>query len=313
MLKLLSWWEPMQKYILTLDVGGTKVESGRVEARGGTLELVYTETFLTETFPRGVQQVFIDRIVELVVEHRTGQIEAFGLSFHGTVDQDGNVLWSSLLGNATPVALQTKLRARLGIPVVVANDVLCQAEAEAICGLGQAHKHVTVVNLGTGLRIAQIVDGRVVIGGQGSAGSVGWLSLDFPDLPAPTPFHDLLAGYGLTRVYNGLGGDEIGAEGIFKRVKQGERRAERALTIFTAALGKLFLLISAFYNPEVIVLTGSLTLSSDMFLKRICDEYEGNLPKIFRPARVVVSRLEHSATLGAAILASRKLESQGRV
>lgn len=96
-----------------------------------------------------------------------------GVSLPGIVaHQEGVVRHSPLLGwNRVPFA--DLLRERLGLPVLIENDVNALAAAQAWFGLGRGHDSFLVVTIGRGVGLGIVVDGKVYRGPRGGAGEVG--------------------------------------------------------------------------------------------------------------------------------------------
>ncbi len=104
-----------------------------------------------------------------------GHLLGVGVGVPGSVDaQDSGVVAAPTLGWAD-AQVGPMLRARLGLPVLVENDVNTLAVADRLYGAGQQHSTYMVVTIGRGIGCGVVVDGSVYRGAFGGAGEIGHL------------------------------------------------------------------------------------------------------------------------------------------
>jgi N-acetylglucosamine repressor len=110
-----------------------------------------------------------------------------GINLPGIVEHhSGRVRHSPLLG-WYDVPFAELLGRRLGLPVLVENDVDALAAAEAWFGLGSQHDTFLVVTLGRGVGLGIVIDGRVYRGPHGGAGEFGHITVTPPPRLSPVP------------------------------------------------------------------------------------------------------------------------------
>lgn len=109
-------------------------------------------------------------------------IAALGLDLPGIVDTDQKTVRHSPLLGWDDVPLGHTLEDRLGVPVLVENDVNALAHAEAWFGHGREHDSFLIVTLGRGVGLGIVLHGEVYRGPHGGAGEFGHVLLD-PDGP----------------------------------------------------------------------------------------------------------------------------------
>jgi predicted NBD/HSP70 family sugar kinase len=110
------------------------------------------------------------------------QLLGIGVGIPGSVDsQDTGVVDAPTL-SWTDAQVGPALRASLGVPVLVENDVNTLAVAERLYGIGQSHLSYLVVTIGRGIGCGIVVDGAVYRGAGGGAGEIGHIpiSVDGP-------------------------------------------------------------------------------------------------------------------------------------
>lgn len=110
------------------------------------------------------------RITEALVARADRPVIGVGVGSPGLVDADGCVLSAPGLG-WSDVALQSELEARVGLPVLVANDANAAALAERTFGGGS--DDMIVVRIGRGVGSGLVVGGHPVQGSRWAAGEIG--------------------------------------------------------------------------------------------------------------------------------------------
>ncbi|NKX51259.1 ROK family protein, partial [Arthrobacter deserti] len=151
-----------------VDIGGTKVAAGVVDAQGRVLAEDVRPTPGDD--PREVEQVIAGLVRGLAGSFAVGSV---GVGAAGWMDLDGGtVLFSPHLAwRHEP--LRANLQALLGRRVLVANDADAAAWAEWRFGAGRGQRRLVCITLGTGIGGAMINDGRIERGNWGVAGEFG--------------------------------------------------------------------------------------------------------------------------------------------
>jgi glucokinase len=159
-----------------VDVGGTKIAGGVVDARGEVLRRARRDTPSTDS--KAVQ----DAIAELVAELRTAvsadlapdeDVCAVGIGAAGFVDAArATVLFApNLAWRDEP--LRAEVAARVGLPVVVENDANAAAWGETRFGAAAGRENAVCVTVGTGIGGGVVVDGHLLRGRFGMAAEFG--------------------------------------------------------------------------------------------------------------------------------------------
>ncbi|QHK18773.1 ROK family glucokinase [Pseudarthrobacter psychrotolerans] len=151
-----------------IDIGGTKVAAGVVDADGRILSEARRSTPGSD--PRAVEQVIVELVDELGAGHRVWSV---GIGAAGWMDLDGGtVLFSPHLAWRNE-PLRENLQRLLRRPVLLTNDADAAAWAEWRFGAGQGEDRLVCITLGTGIGGAMVMDGRVERGRFGVAGEFG--------------------------------------------------------------------------------------------------------------------------------------------
>ncbi|MQA86322.1 MAG: ROK family glucokinase [Streptosporangiales bacterium] len=165
----MGWSRPvLERFTVGLDIGGTKVVAGIVDAAGNVLDRRRGET------PSKSPQATEDVIVELVAELGSRwDVASVGIGAAGFVDAGrSNVLFAPHLAwRREP--LRDRVQQRLRLPVIVENDANAAAWAEWRFGTARGEDHLLCVNLGTGIGGAIVHGGVLYRGKYGVAGEFG--------------------------------------------------------------------------------------------------------------------------------------------
>jgi len=151
-----------------VDVGGTKVAAGVVDAQGKIIEKLRRAT--PSASPARTEQAIAGVVTELLSRHEAG---AVGLGAAGFIDEERasvrfapNLAWRD-------EPLRLRVEDLVGLPVVVENDANASVWAEARFGAARGHPHVIFVGVGTGIGAGMMLDGRLYRGQWGMAGEPG--------------------------------------------------------------------------------------------------------------------------------------------
>jgi len=158
--------------VVGIDLGGTKIFGALVDPEAGGAGAVLGDA--RAATPTGGVDDVLDA-VEAMVRSLDPTPAAVGIGTPGVVEPGtGRVLLApNVAGFDRPVPVGDLLRARLGCPVAVGNDVNVAALGEARAGAAVGHADVLAVWLGTGLGAGLVLDGRLRTGPHGLAGELG--------------------------------------------------------------------------------------------------------------------------------------------
>jgi glucokinase len=151
-----------------VDVGGTKVAAGVVDAHGRIVEKIKRLT--PAASPAGTEQVIVEVVTELIGRH---DVDAVGIGAAGFVDETRSTVMfaPNLAWRDEPV--KKRVEERLGRSVLVENDANAAAWAEAKFGAARGHAHAVLIAVGTGIGAGFMLDGRLYRGRWGAAGEPG--------------------------------------------------------------------------------------------------------------------------------------------
>ncbi len=303
---------------LGLDLGGTKIASGIVDASGRVLSALRIPTPAN-----GVRQ---DLAALFDAAHSAASaagipwksVRAVGVGVPGAFDPKTRTVWAPNLPGWKRMPLENLLGRALRKPVFVEGDRNVQALAEAWL-VHPRVRNLVFLTVGTGIGAGIIVDGRVVSGSRGVAGAAGWMAIErewqtrFARIGC---LEALAAGPAVSRLAreaarknprSALGallrsGQDLTAEQVVLAARRGDRCARQVLEEVGSNLGRGVAGIISLLNPEIVVLGGGLAGAGHLIL----DPLRAAAPKWGQPlassqVRIVRSELgEDAGILGAA-------------
>jgi glucokinase len=301
---------------LGVDIGGTKTRVGVVGAGHRVLEVREAPTPARDG-PAAVLEVVAALGRELA--GRFTGLAGCGVGTAGVVDPaSGAVLASTdaLAGwPGTPVG--PRLRALLGLPVQVDNDVNAFAVGEAAAGAARGRAHVLAVMVGTGVGGAFLLDGRPWRGAHHNAGEVGHLPVPgFGDRPCSCGgrghLESVSAGPAMAASYRRRAGEAVPFATVARRAEAGHGPAAEVVDEGGRVLGQLLAGLVNAVDPEVVVLGGGAAQPGGRYWDQAERHYRRHLLPTVREVPLLAPRLGRDAVLvGAAELARRDRLERG--
>ncbi|HSP20974.1 MAG TPA: ROK family protein [Planococcus sp. (in: firmicutes)] len=283
--------------VLGIDIGGTKVRMGVIDAGG---QILYEEQIPTRIplYP------YLEENVLRVLALRP-DISAIGVGTHGFVDpKQGKVIYAAeTLPGWTGTPVKEWLGKATGKRVEVENDANVVALAEAKFGAAQGLDRVVVLTLGTGLGGGILWDGKLLSGGpHGGAAELG---------------HMILYPNGVKCACGRLGCSEMYVSGtaLRRRIKEAglamtppelfenaktDPAAEKVVEEFTADLAIVISSLQAAFDMEMLIIGGGVSEAAHLWMDSLQRQLK---PVLLNPLDIEVARFENDAgILGAALL-----------
>lgn len=161
--------------VLGVDIGGTKVAVGIVDAQGKILKQGRTPMSANSSAEEGFAAVAA-AIDSLLSE----SIRSIGICAPGPLDpKTGVILNPPNLPCWRNFPLAEKIAARYSIPSKVDNDANAAALAETLWGAAKGFRYVFYATVGTGIGTGIVFDNAIYHGNTGSAGEGGHVSIDY--------------------------------------------------------------------------------------------------------------------------------------
>lgn len=168
------------RYVIGVDLGGTNVRASLI-TRDGEIVRQARRPSLQDHQPSATLDQIVGAAAEVIEEEAlgTGDVLGVGIGLPGIMDiGTGICFWSPNFPQWKDVPIGPEVGKGLGMPAFILNDAKCAALGELIHGAGKGARNMVMITLGTGIGGAIVVDGRLLIGPNGSIGEVGHHTID---------------------------------------------------------------------------------------------------------------------------------------
>ena len=264
--------------ILAIDLGGTQIRAAHVSP-----DLTVSCRRAEETRDEEGVEAVIDRICSYARAVRDDARRAglpdpigIGISSPGPLDPwHGVVIAPPNLAGWRDVPLTARVAAGVGLPTFLERDTNAAVIAEWRYGAARHADDAVYVTVSTGIGGGLIVNGRPVIGKDGSAGEIGHITveIDGPLCGDGMPGHAEAIGSGTAIAREGRAllerGEapglaslartaEVDAELVARAADEGDAACQGVLDRAWTAIGAMCASLVNTLNPEVVVLGGSI-------------------------------------------------------
>lgn len=208
----------------------------------------------------------LGQILATEVAELDDRLLGVGVGVPGSVDSQASGIVDAPTLGWQHAQVGPVLRAALGTPVLVDNDVNTLAAAERLYGIGRDHSAYLVVTIGRGIGCGIVVDGGIYRGANGGAGEIGHIPVwaaDESGLPPCT-----CGSTGCLEAYIGAAGivrtararKVIGPRGtlptLLRAATTGDTAAQQIFEEAGSMLGRALAGVIHTVDPEVVVLMG---------------------------------------------------------
>jgi glucokinase len=163
------------KLVMGVDIGGTKIAVGLVDATGKIVSQGRAPMVANHTAEAGLLAV-IGAIDSLWSE----DVRSIGICAPGPLDpKTGVILNPPNVPCWRNFSLGEKVASQYSVPVIVDNDANAAALAETLWGAARGYRYVFYATIGTGIGSGIVLDGHIYHGHTGSAGEGGHVSIDY--------------------------------------------------------------------------------------------------------------------------------------
>ena len=293
------------KRVIGVDLGGTKIATGLVDADGGLRERHELPT------PTESQEGLLDTIAAQIEALADEDIGAVGIGVPSVIDPASGKALGSVNIPLRDVALADVLQERSGLPVAVGNDGNVAALAEWKLGAGRGVDGLVMLTLGTGVGGGVVLDGALYEG-IAELGHVVVVADGPPcqgNCTGRGHLEAVASGSAADRAAEKLWGEGANAELLVGRAEEGDTAALEALSGIGHLLGAAIGSFVNTFGPDVVVIGGGFGIAAFDYLLAAADEIarrETVVPEL--TVRIVRAELGPEAGLiGAGLLAFEAL------
>jgi glucokinase len=271
--------------VVAVDVGGTNLRAGRLDEDN---ILVQRSVPLTD---KDVLDKTIEQLAALIQSVMTPDVTGIGIGVPSVVDADGVVTDVTNIPSWKRVELKKILEARFNVPVYVNNDVNCFILGEHRYGVVKGFRSVVGLAMGTGLGGGVVINSQLYTGNNCGAGEFGMIPYLDANLEA------YCSGWFFKNQYG------FSAFEAFHRAGEGDKEALESWKVFGKHIGNALKMVIYTFDPEAVVLGGSLVNAYPFFNKAMIDSVSDIVfPESLKKLKIFISENSNIALLGAASL-----------
>ncbi|WP_247236821.1 ROK family protein [Telluribacter sp. SYSU D00476] len=274
-----------------VDLGGSTIRAG-IEQDGTITQLsrvaLENKASLSAT---------LSQLLELIRPYAKLPVKGIGVGVPSVVDIEKGIVYNVVnIPSWERVELRNILEEEFGLPVFINNDVNCFTLGEHRYGLARTYSSVVGMAIGTGLGSGLITNNRLYMGHNCGAGEIGMLPYLDRNLEYYVCSHFFEKKHGLT------------AYDAQRAALRGNTRALKIWEEFGMHLGYAIKAVIYAYDPEVIVLGGSIAKGYDFFKDTMLHSLDDfAFPQSVRRLKIMRSEDDCIALLGAAALVDQAL------
>lgn len=280
----------VQKRVLGIDIGGTKVAVGVVALP--SLELIASTRADAPAHQGGaaVYQTALDLCRKLP---QIEQVQSIGVCYGGQV-LDNHVLRSNQVSGWDDFPLEQRLQADLApLPVRIFNDANAIAWLEWTQRAGNHLRSLFYVTVSTGIGGGLVLDGRVYEGRSGLSAEIGHIILE-PDgvrcvCGRRGCLEALAAGPAISQAYTALTGVDVSAKEIARRATEGDTAAVRVLREGGTRVGRALAIMNILLDVDCVVLGGGVSRSGSLWWNAVLERLHADAPRWSTPPTVEAS------------------------
>lgn len=318
----------MKKYVIGVDLGGTKITTAISDLTGEIIE----KTTLATGSALG-EEVVLSRIfdsISMVLEASKiseQDVRAIGIGAPGPLDSEKGIIITTPNLPFKNYNLVKPIEERFGIKTYLDNDANAAAIGEYTFGAGKGTKHMIYITVSTGVGGGAILNGRPYRGNTSNALEVGHMTIE--------PFskyqcncgkygdvESLCSGTAIAK--RAKEAVEAGRETSLKDIDtitsyevhqaylEGDKVAIEILDTALEYMGIAIANLIVNFDPEMIVIGGGVTKIGDLFFDKVKESAKKrSFDFMFNSTKIVPSKLgQESGVIGALALAMIESEDK---
>ncbi|GAA3410245.1 ROK family protein [Paenibacillus hodogayensis] len=308
-----------RQVVFGIDIGGTNIKSGIVDADGSILH-----TDNTPTDAQAGPASLLGKLYGIAADYKArAEAEGWeacgmGVATAGYVHAgEGRIGYAtSNIPGWTGVPLRDNMARETGLPVALVNDAHAFAIGEAWIGAGRSlTEGFLCITLGTGVGGSWITAaGEPYYGRDGYAGGYGHIVIRHGGQPCNCGLKGCWEQYASVRALMrqaaeaGIGESLTGgsAKVLFELARGGDETALGVIDRYAEYVAVGLTSLTHALNPHAVVIGGAVTAQGDFLFSRIDRMAQEQRMPAYGPVRIVPAELgEHAGLAGAAKLAWR--------
>jgi glucokinase len=276
----------MSKYIIGVDLGGTRIRAARLDSNLTILERHETLTLADEGLEPTLNR--IKEQIRKVIPADASEVLGIGISAPGPLNPETGVIVSPPnLPGWHNVPLGDILREEFGVPVYTGNDANVAILAEAAVGAARGYKHAIYVTVSTGIGSGILTDSRLLLGKHGLGAEAGHMIMIVDDQVSSLEHQAAgpdMADIARARIRNGESSiitemvngdlDSIDGSTVGRAAQNGDALALSVVQRSGSILGMGIVNLLHLFNPEIVVIGGGVSKLGELLFAPMRESIE---------------------------------------
>jgi glucokinase-like ROK family protein len=276
-------------YLIGIDLGATYIRGCLVDLNAKFISEIQVPTEIERGFNSIIEKLI--QVINKLIKRKEdkGKIWGIGIGVAGLLNNKTGVIESSPDFGWSNINLREILKQRIDLPFFYDNSTRLMALGELNMGENKNLRNFAVVNVGYGIAVGLVIDGKPTKGHSGFAGEFGHISVD-TNSPVQCKcgmygcLEALASGHRISdmgkavistedaKILNDLceGKKElVSAEMVSLAAKKGDKASIEIYDIITDYLAKGIGTLANLLNPESIYIGGGISLAGKFFFDLI--------------------------------------------
>lgn len=165
-----------KKYVVGVDLGGTKIYTALVDLEGNIVNEKVVET-LAEEGQEAVSERILDTIANVIAGVDNELIKAIGVGSPGPLDAKKGIIFEPSNLPFKNYEIVKTIKDRFNLPTYLDNDANVATLAEFMFGAGKGTENMVYITVSTGIGGGAIINGRLYRGHTANALEVGHMTV----------------------------------------------------------------------------------------------------------------------------------------
>lgn len=319
---------PASGYFVGVDIKKFTLDIGLINFKGDMVDLHMALPYKFENTPEAMDNLceIIKDFIRNTSEERSGSIMNICVNISGRVNPESGYSYS--IFNFSEHPLDEVLTQKIGYQVSIDNDTRAMTYGEYLQGCVKGEKNVLFINISWGLGMGILINGKIYNGKSGFSGEIGHINAFDNEVICHCGKKGCLeteaSGLALHRIFierirNGESSilsqrvqemkTPLTLDEIIEAVNKEDPLGIEIVEEIGQKLGKRIAGLINIFNPEMVIIGGTLALTGDYILQPIktaVRKYSLNL--VNKDSVIVTSKLKEKAgVIGACMLARSRM------
>ncbi len=317
---------PDSGYFVGVDVKRFRINIALLNFKGEVVEYKNSIPYQMENTVEALNNL-CDIIRNFITESSedTDKMLCVGVNVSGRVNPESGYSYSYFYFEEKPLSLL--IQERIGVSCFIDNDSRAMAYGEYMCGVAKGEKSMIFVNVGWGIGVGIVLDGRMFYGKSGFSGEFGHINTFDNEIICRCGKKGCLetevSGLAIHRIFlervkNGSNtilqkqiedGAPLLLEDIIRAAQEEDVLAIEIIEEIGDKLGKSVSGLINLFNPELLVIGGTVSLVGDYIMLPIrsaVKRYSLNL--VNKDTEIKISKLgDKAGAIGAGLFARERM------